>query len=322
MDFKIFSYIILSIILSALSTFAWIKISEREKIGQPIRKEGNQEHMKKQGTPTMGGLAFSLLFLILLLIFSGINRDSIIIGLSVIFFGTIGFLDDARKVRMKENEGLTPRQKLILQFALAGFLLIYAYFTEDKIGEQIIPFFNFRLKWGLAFLPILAVIIVGTVNAVNLTDGLDGLCSGVSIPVFLSLAFLAFMEGGEGTTAALASLIFAAVLLGFLFFNSHPASIFMGDTGSMAIGGGVCGILLVMNRLPFLMILGGIYFIEALSVIIQVAYFKRTGGKRIFLMSPIHHHFELKGYPEEKVTAAFTIISILLGLLTILIWPL
>lgn len=322
LNFKSLFCALISIILSALATGIWIKISKKENIGQPIRKEGNKEHMKKEGTPTMGGLPFSLLFIILIFIFTGFNRHSIIIALSVFLFGGIGFLDDLEKVRMKENEGLTPRQKLILQFAFGGILVIYAYITNPEMSAQIIPFFNWSWNLSILWIPVLAFIIVGTVNAVNLTDGLDGLCSGVSLPVFLALSFLAFITMPTDIGVSRSAIIFFGLLVGFLFFNSHPASIFMGDTGSMAIGGAICGILLVLNRLPFLLIIGGIYLIEALSVIIQVAYFKRTGGKRIFLMSPIHHHYELKGYKEEKVTAAFSIISIILSIITILIWPL
>lgn len=306
--------------LSALATAFWISFSRKKALGQPIRKEGNQAHYKKAGTPTMGGLAFSLLFLVLYLLFNGISRHSFLILASCLAFGGIGFLDDWKKIRKKENEGLTPRQKLLLQFALAGFLVLFAYVTDPMVKKQAIPFFSTRWNLSIFWIPILAFILVGTVNAVNLTDGLDGLCAGVSLPIFLTLALLSLTGLVLYPEVALAGMLFSGLLLGFLFFNSHPASVFMGDTGSMAIGGALCGMLLVLNRLPFLLILGGVYLLEALSVLLQVAYFKKTGGKRIFLMSPIHHHFELKGYAEEKVTVAFTAMSFLLCLVTILLW--
>ncbi|MBY0584400.1 phospho-N-acetylmuramoyl-pentapeptide-transferase [Murdochiella sp. Marseille-P8839] len=315
-----FQWGLLAAFLSAAATYFWIRFSRKESLGQEIREEGNKAHYKKKGTPTMGGVAFTAVFLLLILFFGKGNVATLLIALCTLGFGAIGFLDDWEKFKKRESEGLTPKQKLLLQFAFAAVLLAVNYFFSSEMAIQTIPFFGWQWKLGLLSIPLLAFIMVGTVNAVNLTDGLDGLCAGVSLPVFFTIAFLSHLTVANEDGVATAAVLFAGVLVGFLFFNSHPASLFMGDTGSMAIGGALSAMMMVMNRLPFLLVLGGIYLVEALSVIIQVAYFKRTGGKRIFLMSPIHHHFELKGYPEEKVTAAFSLVSVLLCLLTIRVW--
>ncbi len=311
---------LVAIFISIPATSAWIYYSKQESLGQEIREEGNKAHYKKQGTPTMGGVAFTLVFLLLLFLCAGFSKWTLIIAAGTLGFGGIGFLDDLQKVRKHESEGLTPRQKLILQFVFSALLIMVVYLIDPSVGTQKIPLIGINLHLSVLWIPVLAFIMVGTVNAVNLTDGLDGLCGGVSIPVFLTIALLAINNPFGGAVPEIAAVLFAGVLVGFLFYNSHPAALFMGDTGSMAIGGALTAILLVMNRMPYLLILGGVYLVEALSVMIQVAYFKRTGGKRIFLMSPIHHHFELKGYAEEKVTAAFTLVSLGLCLLAIVFW--
>ena len=294
----------------------WIRFLISKGIGQPIREEGNKEHYKKAGTPTMGGVCFTILFLLLSVIF--VNKTWklwMVLGGSL-FFGLIGFLDDYEKISKKENEGLTPRQKLILQFLLAFVLSIAFVFFDQEAFLQDLPFLKGQLNLLYVWIPIWAFILVGTVNAVNLTDGLDGLAAGVSVPVFLSIGIFSMIQDME---IAKSALIFAGLLLGYLFYNSHPASVMMGDTGSMAIGGAVGMMLLLSKKVLFIPIFGAIYFIEALSVIIQVAYFKKTGGKRIFLMSPIHHHFELKGYKEQKVCASFILVSLIFCMVGLLL---
>ncbi len=303
--------------LSILGTSLWIKFTRTESIGQPIREEGNKAHYKKAGTPTIGGLVFALISAILLFIFKGFHWQTIFLAFASLGYGCIGFIDDYCKVKKKESEGLTPRQKLILQSGIAMVLSIFAYVKVDGAAYQPIPFFNTNLNLSIVWIPIFAFAIVAISNAVNLTDGLDGLCTGVSIPIFFTLAGFSGYGVENADCGAFFAIIFAGSLLGYLFYNAHPASIMMGDTGSMAIGGAIGAIMLLYNRVMFLPIIGGIFVIEALSVIIQVAYFKKTGGKRIFKMSPIHHHFELSGYAEEKVTAAFTIVSILLCIVTL-----
>lgn len=320
LDINLALVLFIAIITSAFATRIWILALEKHDIGQPIRKEGNKEHYKKQGTPTMGGVAFTLVALVLALVFVGLNKEIILILIGCLGFAGIGFLDDREKVSKKENEGLTPKQKLILQSLLGLIMVIYAILVLDiDYTSQIIPILNVRVNLGVLAIVLLVFIIVGTTNAANLTDGLDGLLSGVSIPIFFTLAIIAFKIEYLSPSLGITALIFAGVLLGYLFFNSNPASVMMGDTGSMAIGGAICAILLAMNLLPYLILLAGVFFIEALSVLIQTFYFRRTGGKRIFLMSPIHHHFELKGYKEQKITTSFSIISILLCLVSLMV---
>lgn len=311
----------LATLFSGLGTYFWIRFSRKKAIGQPIREEGNKAHYKKAGTPTMGGIVFTLVSLVLLFVFTGFRPESLFLLLGTLGFALIGFLDDYEKVKQKQNEGLTPRQKLYLQFGLSFILVSLAFLVNGDLARQKIPFFNVTLDLGLFWVPILMFVVVGSVNAVNLTDGLDGLCTGVSIPIFLALALAALIYPyAVSNVIYYYALIFAGALVGYLFFNAHPASVMMGDTGSMAIGGAIVSLLLLYNRLLFMVVLGGVYLMEALSVIIQVTYFKRTGGKRIFKMSPIHHHFELSGYPEEKITIAFSLVSLLLSLLTLAIF--
>lgn len=311
--------VILSTLVSCVAVAWLIRYLRGHHIGQPIREEGNREHLKKAGTPTMGGLAFLTVAIVFILCTAGFTHETVTLLIGVVGFGAIGFLDDYEKVKKKENEGLTPRQKLILQTALALAMVLVVYFSDPRVATQRIPFFNFQWNFGIFWIPILMFIVVGTVNAVNLTDGLDGLLTGVSLPVFGTIAMISVLPHVLNPTVATEALVFLGALMGFLFFNSNPASVMMGDTGSMGIGGAVTAMMLSLNLSIFLVILGGIYVAETLSVMIQVAYFKRTGGKRIFLMSPIHHHFELKGYAEQKVTVAFSLVSALLCLLTLAI---
>lgn len=321
-DFLLESLIcfLIAFLLTLLGTKLWLKLSIEKNWGQPIREEGNVAHYKKKGTPTMGGVVFTIVYLVVLFIFAPLkDMQLFILILSCLGFFLIGLLDDWKKVQKKENEGLTPKQKLILQFVLAGLLVILAFYNNPDLTGQYLIFFRNPVELGFFWIPIDMFIIVGTVNAVNLTDGLDGLCTGVSLPVFLSIAFLASLWDGPYAVGSLAAMIFAGALLGFLFFNAHPAQLFMGDAGSMAIGGAIIGILLIYGRLVSLIILGGIYLIEALSDIIQMLYFRKTGGKRFFRMAPIHHHFELGGMAEEKVAIRFSIVSLILCLISIII---
>lgn len=306
----------LSIVLSTLFVWGLIPILRKIKAGQPIREEGNKEHYKKAGTPTMGGLAFLAAFLIISLAFN-YNLNVLFVVLGTLFFGLIGFIDDFEKIVKKHNLGLNEKQKLILQFGISFILILLMYVLLDtKMYMLNIPFITNGINISVLVIPILMFIMVGTVNAVNLTDGLDGLLSSVSIPVYIGIYFLARVSHPN---VAISALIFAGVLLGFLVFNSNPCSVMMGDTGSMAIGGSIVVMMFIINKPIYLIFIGGIYFIEALSVIIQVLYFKKTGGKRIFRMSPIHHHFELGGHNETKIVASFMVVSVLLTLFTLYI---
>ncbi len=310
---KIEIIFILSIVLSIFVTKYLIRLLQKNKVGQPIREEGNKEHYAKAGTPTMGGLGFGLVFIILTLLANGFSFDNFMIVISTLAFGAIGFLDDYSKVKKKENMGLNERQKLILQFAVALVISLIVYFVKEDMNYLRVPFVEGMVYFGIFAIPIYVIALVGATNAVNLTDGIDGLLSSVSIPVFIGISMITLTLYSDVSSSAI---IFAGVLLGFLAYNSNPASVFMGDTGSMAIGGAITAMMILSNNTIYLLILGGIYVAEALSVIIQVAYYKRT-KKRIFLMSPFHHHYELKGYKEPKIVAGFTIASVILTALTV-----
>lgn len=310
---QIYKIIIISIISTILLGYVIIPILKNMKIGQNIRKEGPKSHYQKAGTPTMGGVIFLIAAFLMTLIFVPFTMNTAILLITTIGFGAIGFVDDFRKLVLKQSEGLKPKEKIILQFTLAIIVTILAYINDNKsVTELIIPFSNYPLNVSFLGFPILVFIIVGTTNAVNLTDGLDGLASSVSLPVFLALYILST----NGTTRLFAIIMFA-VLVGFLYFNSNPASVFMGDTGSMAIGGAVVALTIIEGIPIYLIILGGVYVMETLSVIIQVLSYRHRNKKRVFLMTPIHHHFELKGYKEPKIVTAFTIVSLILCLITL-----
>lgn len=305
--------IILSILVSLGLGELILPILKKKKIGQNIREVGPQSHLAKAGTPTMGGIIFIIASLILSLIFLDFSLGNLILIISMLGFGAIGFIDDFRKLVLKQSEGLSPKGKLVLQFVLAIIITTMAYINDkDSIGLIQIPFTNTSLELGIFGIPLMIFIIVGTTNATNLTDGLDGLLASVSVPVFVTLAIL-----GKGSDNEIFSYIMMGTLLGFLFFNSNPASVFMGDTGSMAIGGAVVGLAIVLKIPIYLVIFGGIYMVETLSVIIQVTSYRYRNKKRVFLMTPIHHHFELKGYKEAKIVVAFTVVSVILCMITL-----
>lgn len=305
--------IIISILVSLGLGLLILPILKKRKIGQNIRDVGPKSHYSKAGTPTMGGIIFMIATLILSLIFLDFNLQNAILIISMLGFGAIGFIDDFRKLVLKQSEGLSPKGKLVLQFALAVIITVMAFINDKESIELFrIPFTNFDLKLGILGIPLMIFIIVGTTNATNLTDGLDGLLASVSVPVFITLAII-----GKGTDNELFSYIIMGTLLGFLFFNSNPASVFMGDTGSMAIGGAVVALSIVLRIPIYLIIFGGIYVMETLSVIIQVLSYRHRNKKRVFLMTPIHHHFELKGYKEAKIVVSFTVVSVILCMITL-----
>lgn len=310
---QIFKIALVSIISSIVLGYAIIPILKNMKVGQNIRKEGPKSHYQKAGTPTMGGIIFIIAAFLITLIFVPFDLSTLILLLSTIGFGAIGFVDDFRKLVLKQSEGLKPKEKIVLQFSLAIIITILTFvYNKESVTMMTIPFSNYQLPVSFLGFPILIFIIVGTTNAVNLTDGLDGLAASVSIPVFLSLFLLTSKD-----TSRMFSVIMFGVLLGFLFFNSNPASVFMGDTGSMAIGGAVVALAIIEEIPIYLVIFGGVYVVETLSVIIQVYSYKHRNKKRVFLMTPIHHHFELKGYKEPKIVTAFTIVSVVLCLITL-----
>ena len=312
--------IIIAFAISALLCPIIIPFLHKLKFGQQVRDDGPQAHLKKQGTPTMGGLIILTSIIITSLFYVSRYPKVIPVLFMTVGFGIIGFLDDYIKIVMKRSEGLKPMQKLVGQFVITGIFAWYVVNSGEVGTDMLIPFtggFDHGkfLHLGILFVPALFFIVLGTDNGVNFTDGLDGLCTSVTILVATFLTIVAI-----GENAGISPITGAVVgsLLGFLLFNVYPAKVFMGDTGSLALGGFVSATVFMMRMRLFLPIIGFIYFVEVLSVIIQVTYFKKTGGKRIFRMAPIHHHFELGGWSETRVVAVFAIVTAILCLLAYL----
>jgi len=301
--------------------YVFIPLLRRLKAGQLIQKDGPVWHNSKQGTPTMGGIIFILGIIIACLIagageIRNGNYMHFFILLFALVFALIGFLDDYEKLKKKQNLGLTAKQKFSLQLIVAVAFVIILHFTGSLTTSVYVPFFNiyFTLP-AFVYYGFAAFVIVGTVNAVNITDGTDGLSSGVTIPVVIAFAIIAILWG-DAVNGIFAAAV-AGGLVGFLFFNFYPAKVFMGDTGSLFLGGAVCALAFSLDIPLILITLGIVYFIETLSVIIQVSYFKITKGKRVFKMAPIHHHFEMYGWNEYKVFAVFTAVSIVFAVISI-----
>ena len=316
MDYKIFIPVLVSFALSAIMGPVIIPVLRNLKMGQTEREEGVKEHLKKAGTPTMGGVIILLSILITSLFYIRSNPQIIPVLFVTIGFGLIGFLDDYLKVVMKRSDGLYPKQKMALQIVVTA---IFAYYLVKVAGislKMLVPFSGGRyLDLGWLAIPVLFFAVIGTVNGVNFTDGLDGLASSVTVLVatFFTVVAIGTRSGIEPVTGAV-----VGALLGFLLFNVYPASVFMGDTGSLALGGFVASTAYMLQMSLFIIIVGLIYLVEVLSVIIQVTYFKKTGGKRIFKMAPIHHHFELCGWSETRVVAVFSIITALLCMIALM----
>lgn len=315
-------YTILSFTVSLLTVILLgpkvIPLLRKMKFGQTIRTEGPQSHLSKNGTPTMGGIMIIIAILLSTILFAGFNFYTIIALISTLGFGLVGFLDDYIKVVKKRSLGLTPKQKIIGQVTLAILIPLSQMIFKPEMTKLIIPFLNTTLNLKFLYIPFMAFAIIGTVNAVNLTDGLDGLSSSITVIVSIFFTVVAFSTGLIEISVFSASVIGAC--LGFLVFNKYPAKVFMGDTGSMALGGAVVGMATLTNMTLLIPIIGGIYFAEALSVIIQVLSFK-TRQKRVFKMAPLHHHFEQCGWEETKVVKRFCLVSVgllAIGLLSIL----
>ncbi|MBS4882228.1 MAG: phospho-N-acetylmuramoyl-pentapeptide-transferase [Peptoniphilus harei] len=306
----------LGLILSLILGKILIPVLKKLHAGQSIREEGPKSHMVKSGTPTIGGLIFLFSAIITTLLTGNFKVSVFMILFSTLAFGAVGFIDDYIKVVMKRNLGLRAYQKLFLQILTAVILIIYQYNSKHMGTDLYIPFLKDYRSIGVFYIPFIIFVIVGTVNSVNLTDGLDGLSSSVTIICLLFFNVVAVKF--QRYEIAAFSLVLAGALIGFLFFNKYPAKVFMGDTGSLALGGAISAIALLLNVPLILPIAGGIYFIETLSVIIQVVSFK-TRGKRVFLMSPLHHHFEQKGWHEKKIVAVFSLVELILCIISYLI---
>ncbi len=316
MEYKFIVPVLISFVLSVILGPVIIPILRKLKMGQTERAEGVQSHLKKAGTPTMGGVIILASIVITSLFFIKDYPNIIPIVFVTLGFGIIGFLDDYLKVVLKRSDGLLAWQKMALQILVTGVFAFYVIkFTDIDLGLRI-PFVGGDpIDLGILTIPLMFFVMIGTVNGVNFTDGLDGLASSVTVLVatFFTVVAIGTKSGIEPVTCAV-----VGALLGFLLFNVYPASVFMGDTGSLALGGFVAATAYMLQMPLFIVIVGAIYLIEVLSVIIQVSYFKMTGGKRIFKMAPIHHHFELCGWSETKVVAVFSIITAILCLIALM----
>lgn len=336
--FHVFQYITLRCILAALTALlvsfvvgpAMIKRLSKYQVGQVIREEGPKSHLSKAGTPTMGGALILVAITLCILLWGDLeNRYVWVTLLTTLGFGLIGWLDDYRKLVLKHSAGLAARHKYLLQSLLglgaAGFLYFTANYSVET--QLFLPFFkNAVVSLGILYIPFTYFVIVGTSNAVNLTDGLDGLAILPTVIIAGALGIITYATGninfakylfipyvpGVGEVAVLCSAIVGAGL-GFLWFNTYPAQIFMGDVGALGLGAALGTIAVVIRQEFVLLIMGGIFVLETMSVILQVASFKLT-GKRIFRMAPIHHHFELKGWPEPRIIVRFWIITFILVL--------
>jgi phospho-N-acetylmuramoyl-pentapeptide-transferase len=306
--------VLIAFAISAVLCPIVIPFLHRLKFGQQVRQDGPQAHLKKQGTPTMGGLVILASIVITSLFYIPDYPKIIPVLFVTVGFGIIGFLDDYIKIVMKRSEGLNPVQKLIGQFIITGIFVYYLVRSGEVGTSMLIPFTGgfengYYLSLGILFIPFVFFVILGTDNGVNFTDGLDGLCTSVTI---LIATFMTIVSIGENAGISPITGAVVGSLLGFLLFNVYPAKVFMGDTGSLALGGFVASSAFMMQMPLFIPIVGLIYLVEVLSVIMQVSYFKATHGKRIFKMAPIHHHFELCGWSETRVVAVFSIITALL----------
>lgn len=317
--FKAIVALLIAFVASAALGPALIPLLLRLKIGQTIRNEGPESHLKKNGTPTMGGVLILIGFTLGTVFFIKDSAKILPILFLTVGFGLVGFADDFIKVVLKRSMGLRAWQKMGLQILITGAFAAYMHFNEEMSFNMILPFTDGKeivldnMPW-LA-IPLLFFVVLGTDNGANFTDGLDGLASKVTGVIALFLAVASLIKSG-GTEIPAAAMLGA--LLAFLLFNSYPAKVFMGDTGSLALGGFVAAEAYMLKMPLFIPIIAFIYLAEVVSVMLQVSYFKLTKGKRIFKMAPIHHHFEKCGYPETKVVSAFTIVTAVLCALALL----
>ena len=317
----------LSVVVSALLTvilgFLFLPLLKRLKIGQPILKYVN-EHKGKSGTPTMGGMFFVLGAIITYIIFNGFSSrlSNLIIAITLGFL-TVGFLDDFIKIKFKENKGLTATQKMAFLISIS---IISSYFSFNTgLNFVYLPFFKTKISLGAFIIALNVLVFIATVNSVNLTDGLDGLCASVSVIAFVFFAVIILIQSREDSyinckeyqSVSTFSLCMAGALLGYLVFNTHKASVFMGDTGSLSIGGALSTVAILSGNTLYLPVVGVFFLISSLSVIIQVAKFKRT-GKRVFLMAPLHHHFQEKGHSESKITYVYSFITLIIAMLCLI----
>jgi len=309
-----------SLLATAAVGFFLVPALRRLKAGQSIREDGPVWHNAKQGTPTMGGLMFiaGTVISCLTVGYGRLKDGDLTLFLALVLaviFAAIGFLDDYEKLRRKQNLGLTAKHKFAIQLVVAVFFVLLMTMTGKLTTSLYIPFINVSVSLPApVYYLFIVFVVVGTVNAVNITDGIDGLATGVSIPVAVCFALVALLW--RAASAGIFSAALAGALVAFLFFNFHPAKVFMGDTGSLFIGGAISAMALLMDMPLILIPLGIVYFVETLSDIIQISYFKLTKGKRVFKMAPIHHHFEMCGWSEYKLFIVFTAVSVVFAVLS------
>ena len=309
MQTKVILPVLVSFAVSAVLGPVMIPFLRKLKVGQTVRDDGPQSHLKKTGTPTMGGLIILTAMVLTSLFYIRDYPKVIPILFATLGFGLIGFLDDYIKVVLRRSDGLLAWQKFLLQALVLGVLIFYMKRLSEISFAMKVPFFDVYVNFGSMTVPVLFFVVLGTVNGANFTDGLDGLASSVTVLIatFFTVAAIGTGSGVEPVTCAA-----IGALLGFLLFNVYPASVFMGDTGSLALGGFVAATAVTMQLELFLVIVAFVYLAEVCSVMLQVVYFKMSGGKRLFRMAPIHHHFEMCGWSETKVVAVFSVVTALL----------
>lgn len=341
--FNLFKYITfraamagaVAIVITLLLGGPLIRILKKLQLGQNIREEVPPRHLQKAGTPTLGGVLMLISAIIGIVIFGDLTNQAVILGLAVlVFLGLLGLWDDYVKVRGGRARGINKRTKLLFQFLVAGAVGMVLYFSPVEPGlkskTNFLLFKNIVVDFGIFYIPLVMLVLVGSSNAVNLSDGLDGLAAGLLAVALGSYTALCYVSGnfkiaqylniqfvpiaGEMTVFCLA---LTGACLGFLWFNSYPAEIFMGDTGSLPLGGALGLVAIISKHELLLPIVGGVFVLEAGSVLIQVIYFHSTGGKRVFRMAPLHHHYELKGWAEPKIVTRFLIIAILCGVVAL-----
>lgn len=316
MDYKLILPAVIAFLISVIVSPVVIPFLTKLKFGQCIREEGPKWHEKKSGTPTMGGIIFLVSTVVTALIFLKGNPDVVPVLFVTLGFGLIGFLDDYIKVVMKRNLGLRAWQKMSLQILVTGVFCFYVMKFTDVGTKIIVPFVkDMTIEMSWLYIPFVFFVVLGSVNGVNLTDGLDGLAASVTV---LVATFFSVVALGFGSTVYPIAAAVVGGLLGFLVFNVYPAKVFMGDTGSLALGGFVASTAIVLRLPLFIVIVGFIYVAETLSVMLQVGYFKLTHGKRLFKMAPIHHHFEMCGWAETRIVAVFSIVTAILCMLALI----
>ncbi|WP_409275541.1 phospho-N-acetylmuramoyl-pentapeptide-transferase [Neobacillus sp. SCS-31] len=315
----IFFTILMGFLITVLLSPIFIPFLRRLKFGQSIREEGPKSHLKKSGTPTMGGIMILLSIIVTSLVmagkFAGPTSKTYMLIIVTAGFGLLGFLDDFIKVAMKRNLGLTSKQKLLGQIIIS--VIFYLLYRRNELPSELgLPFTDYSIDLGWFYLVFVIFWLVGFSNAVNLTDGLDGLVSGTAAIAFGAYAVLAWSQ--SQFELSIFSVAVVGAVLGFLVFNAHPAKVFMGDTGSLALGGAIAALSILTGHEFLLLVIGGVFVIETLSVILQVISFKTT-GRRIFKMSPLHHHYELSGWSEWRVVVTFWTVGLLFAILGIYI---